>query len=207
MARIYLIRHAESQANTQGIYQGQTYDTSLSDLGRKQAEALGIHLSTQPISRVISSPLKRTQETAAQISSHYHLESRIIETNHGQWEGVSKTEIATRWPQLYQKWLTKPSGVIFPGGEDIYHTQFRTISWFQEIVDLSGTTAVVTHDNIIRIILCHIFGYSLDRLWQFDLHPAAVTTITCEDGHITDVILNETIHLQDLLVDVASHAL
>ena len=40
MTKIYLVRHAESLANAQGIYQGQTYDTPLSNLGKKQAAAL-----------------------------------------------------------------------------------------------------------------------------------------------------------------------
>ena len=100
MAKIYLVRHAESIANVQGIYQGQTYDTDLSKRGVMQAQALAQHFQYIPISRVIASPLKRTLQTATIVAFNKHLpvqlESQIIETNHGEWEGKHKDVIKKR---------------------------------------------------------------------------------------------------------------
>lgn len=56
MAKIFFIRHAESIANTQGIYQGQTYDTPLSPLGVRQARLLAQRLARENLSFVIASP-------------------------------------------------------------------------------------------------------------------------------------------------------
>ena len=40
---IYIIRHGETDYNRQGIVQGQGVDTSLNDLGRRQASAFFEH--------------------------------------------------------------------------------------------------------------------------------------------------------------------
>src|SRR3989344_4093653 len=155
MAKIYLIRHAESLANTWGIFQGQTYDTGLSPLGRLQSIALKNRFSTEKLNGVYASPLKRTRQTAKTLGKHIN-EPALLETNHGEWEGKSKIQIQTAWPDLYHKWLTFPSQVIFPNGAALVDTASRTINWFNHLTDQPGTFAVVTHANIIQIILCHL---------------------------------------------------
>lgn len=82
MAKIYLIRHAESIANTQGKYQGQTYDTPLSPLGEMQSQALRNRFVGTRFDQVFSSPLKRTTQTAMAISQNVTFASEIVETNH-----------------------------------------------------------------------------------------------------------------------------
>jgi len=64
---IIVVRHAESVANTEGIYQGQTYDTDLSELGKKQTKALANRLNDLELRKIITSPLKRTYKTAGSI--------------------------------------------------------------------------------------------------------------------------------------------
>ena len=52
MAKIYLIRHGESIANTLSIYQGQTYDTDLSPLGNRQVYALHDYFVGKTVSAI-----------------------------------------------------------------------------------------------------------------------------------------------------------
>jgi len=207
MARIYLVRHAESVANTRGIYQGQTYDTPLSPLGRLQAQALADYFLNHHLDHLVVSPLLRTRQTAGKVGVTQklplNLDSRIIETNHGRWEGISKFEIQNRWPDVISVWNTRPSQAVFPDGESFIQTQARVLSWWQEIVNLPGDTLVITHDNIIRIILAHLDRMDLDRIWDFDLHPASVTIV---ENNRT-LTLNDTSHLDGLLANLDQHAL
>src|SRR3990167_7819914 len=102
---IVIIRHAESVSNAQGIYQGQTHDTGLSLLGKKQAKALAKRLKIFGVRKIITSPLKRTHQTALAVADETGckivVDKTIIETNHGVWEGKHKDWIAQNFTDIY----------------------------------------------------------------------------------------------------------
>jgi probable phosphoglycerate mutase len=211
MAKIYLVRHAESVANTKGIYQGQTYDTELSVVGKKQARALANYFTNIKVDKIFASPLLQTKETAHAVTrlkqTNIFETPELIETNHGQWEGLEKKIISDRWPNLYQLWLTRPSEVKFPEGETFLETKKRVINWWNKRVDKDENVLIVTHDNIIRIIIAEVLGLDLDNIWKFQLSPAAVTVIEVEKGNYKLLTLDEKHHLKNLLVNLSNHAL
>lgn len=210
---VYLVRHGESVANTQGIYQGQTYDTPLSELGQKQADALGKRLRGVAIDRLVTSPLTRTRQTAEAIATwqgdlQVEIEPEIIETNHGQWEGKPVLMIKDQWPREYRIWQTEPSRAEFPGGETYAETRERTMRWWNEFLPIAhGTTVVVTHDNIIRAILVDTLAMQPDALWNMELQPAAITKVTRVDNNVKVTAVNDTNHLEGLRANLANHAL
>lgn len=211
MAKIYLVRHGESVANTKGIYQGQTYNTPLSVMGKKQAEALANYFKDKDINMILTSPLMRTKETAQKVANLKHLKifdtPEIIETNHGEWEGLGKKVISDKWPNIYQLWLKRPSEVGFPGGETFLETRKRVICWWNSMNKEDINILVVTHDNIIRIIVAEVIGLSLNNIWRFQLNPAAVTIVGAENGNYRLLALDEKSHLRKLLVNLSNHAL
>ena len=198
---VYLIRHAESIANTQGVYQGQTYNTFLSTLGIKQARALCQRLADIRFDIIYCSPLQRTIQTA-RVLGKLITEPALLETNHGQWEGLTKQTIAKRWPKMYAQWFDDPTHVIFPRGESFLTTQKRVLAWWRKL-DHRCNVAAVTHDNILRIIIADILNLPLSSLWQFHLNPAAITIV--DDQQL--VCLNDTNHLIGLETNLTTHAL
>ena len=211
MATIYLVRHAESIANTQGTYQGITYDTDLSEAGKQQAEALARLFDSVEIGQIIASPLKRTMQTAAFVARAKDMEvfaeRQIIETNHGQWEGKHKDEIRRTWPRLYRKWQRFPSSTKFPDGEHFLETQKRVVIWWREFSQTEKDSLVVSHDNIIRVIVAKILNMKLNRIWKFHLQPTAITQINSTNGTSALVRLGDGKHLEDLSVNLSMHAL
>ncbi len=212
MVKIYLVRHAESVANTRGIYQGQTYDTELSVRGKSQAQALAQCFKRISFSRVIASPLKRTMQTATIVALNKHLpvqvEPQIIETNHGDWEGKHKEIIKKTWPWIYRKWSRFPSSTKFPQGEHFLETQKRVLEWWQLFCqNISSDTLVMSHDNIIRIIVARILNRKLNKIWKFHLQPTAITEVSVTKDKITLVSLGDSKHLGGLDVDLSMHAL
>lgn len=212
MATIYLVRHAESFANVQGIYQGQTYDTDLSECGTLQAQALAKLFQSISISQIIASPLKRTMQTAASVALSKQLtvqaESQIIETNHGDWEGKHKDVIKKTWPWIYKKWTRFPSSTKFPQGEHFLETQKRVLGWWQLFCRaVTVDTLVVSHDNIIRIIVARILNRKLNKIWKFHLQPTAITEVSVIKEKIVLVSLGDSKHLEGLEVDLSMHAL
>lgn len=69
-SRIFIVRHGETNENVEGIIQGQL-DTLLNEVGYQQASKTGAALRNESITRVISSPLKRTLDTAQEIATHH----------------------------------------------------------------------------------------------------------------------------------------
>ena len=228
LGKIIAVRHAESIANTQGVYQGQTYDTELSDLGKKQAEALANRLTfkggtlqglpagktSMNISRIISSPLKRTYQTAMEISKlsdcPVEVSDLIVETNHGEWEGLSKTKIMEDYSHIYNLWLQHPSGAIFPGGEAFVETLGR-VEQFLETSSFDDGTVVVTHDNIVRIMVTLANGWTLDDIWTHDIEPATLNIFEVNKinnkNRLKILKLNDNIHLEGIRADLGKHAL
>jgi phosphoserine phosphatase len=214
MTKFIIVRHGESIANTQGIYQGQTYDTDLSELGKKQAKALAKRVKEMGIVKIMASPLKRTYQTALEASKLLGIpvekNNLIIETNHGEWEGKSKLWIEQNHRGLYQQWLNSPGEVGFPGGETFLQTFERVQNFIAGSLSVVNTL-IVTHDNIIRIIAAMADGLSLDDIWKYDIEPAAINYFEVSGingkSRLKALKLNDNGHLEGLRVDLGRHAL
>lgn len=211
MAKIYLVRHGESIANTKGIYQGQTCNTDLSLLGQNQAKRLAIKFKDIHLDQIITSPLVRTLDTAKTVEQVKNvgilIEPLVIETNHGQWEGKHKDVIQNDWLEIYQTWVNMPGETKFPNGEKFTQTQDRVLNWWRNIICQENDTLVVTHDNIIRIILVEILKQNLNTIWGFTLKPTGITEIEIVDSIPTIKYINDTKHLAGLVDNIAKHAL
>ena len=211
---IVIVRHAESISNTQGIYQGQTYDTDLSELGKKQAKALAERLKVFGAKKIITSPLKRTHQTAKAVADEIGCEiefnHRIIETNHGAWEGQHKDWINENYTDMYDIWLKTPSRVVFPNGESFMDTVKRTLE-FLENTDFEPDTVVITHDNILRAMISLINNTDIDSMWEISLETAALNFFEVNKVDQKNVFrilkLNDVGHLAGLRNDIHHHAL
>lgn len=82
-------------------------------------------------------------------------------------------------------------------------TQVRVINWWTKIKDEKQNILVVSHDNILRIIIAHFLKMRLDDIWKFCLHPTAITII--ESNKL--VCLNDKNHLMGIDADLSTHAL
>ncbi|MFA7309909.1 MAG: histidine phosphatase family protein [Candidatus Paceibacterota bacterium] len=71
MKTVYFVRHGESEGNAGPIFQGM--DSPLTDEGKQQALDIAERCSKLPVELLISSPAKRTAETAQAISERSHI--------------------------------------------------------------------------------------------------------------------------------------
>ncbi|OGM19188.1 hypothetical protein A2771_02630 [Candidatus Woesebacteria bacterium RIFCSPHIGHO2_01_FULL_38_26b] len=214
LRRLIVVRHGESVANKQGIYQGQTFDTDLSELGIKQARALAKRLKSSDIIKIITSPLKRTFQTAQTVANEVGCEievnEMIIETNHGKWEGKHKDWIKKNFLPIYELWHSKPSEVIFPEGEAFIDTVKRTLN-FLENTNFESNSLIVTHDNIIRAMISLISNLDIDKMWEIPLETASVNFIEVNMINRKNLFrvlkLNDLDHLVGLRNNIKFHAL
>lgn len=81
MITITFIRHGQSEDNPRGIWAGWK-DAPLSELGIRQAKALGDHLSTTRIDLIYSSPLLRARQTGEAVQSSQSIPPALITNPH-----------------------------------------------------------------------------------------------------------------------------
>lgn len=213
--RILLARHGETPWNAEGRYQGQE-DIALSPVGEAQAQALGERLRDVRIDRAVSSPLSRSLRTAQyalgpQRAAMLTTDDGLKEIAHGTWEGLLASEIRERDPQRLQAWRDTPHEVLMPEGESLQHVFDRAWPAFTRACDGLGagdTLLVVAHDAVNRVLLCHVLGIPLARLWSFRQAP---TTLNLLEGAGVDrlevVRLNDCAHHTPLFGEAVHRAL
>jgi probable phosphoglycerate mutase len=159
-AAIWLIRHAESEWNALGLWQGQA-NPPLSQRGRAQAEALASKLRIARFDALVSSDLLRARETAEIVAQAIGLplvcDARLRERNLGAWSGLTHAEIASRWPVDFARVQARDLDVRPGGGESIRDVALRARGCFEDLArdGASGRIGVVAHGGVIRA-LCDV---------------------------------------------------
>ena len=97
MLRLILIRHGETERNSEAKLQGGESDVPLNERGRKQAVCLGLALRGERLEAIYSSPLKRAFDTAQAISVHHLLKVQTVdalaELDMGVIDGLDLAEV------------------------------------------------------------------------------------------------------------------
>jgi alpha-ribazole phosphatase len=181
--RLLLIRHGAPHDDGRGRCYG-SLDIGLSDVGRRQSEALAARLEDAPISLVVSSPRARAKETAATLGRDARIDQRLRELDFGALEGRRFEEIEREQPDLYRRWMTEPTRVRFPGGEGFEDVRSRTAAAISELVNSSGdgAIAVVTHAGVVRAALADALALPSERIFRFDVGYCRVTVVDWFDG-------------------------
>ncbi|MDU3113518.1 MAG: histidine phosphatase family protein [Megasphaera sp.] len=202
MARIILIRHGETQWNIEGRYQGQE-DTHLSERGQLQGRMVADGLKNTPIDVAISSPLERSYMTCSFCASLHGLtvlkDDRLLEINHGDWEGRLADDIKANYPKEFQRWHTAPYTVTMPGkgGESLEDVRRRVRAAFDEYVQKyeGKTVLVAAHDAVNKAIICDVLGLDMSHFWQIKQDNTCINVLEYQDGTWRLVLLNSTNHM------------
>ncbi len=201
--RLYLIRHGQTQWNLESRCQGFS-DTSLTELGIKQAQAIGEDLKDKKVRSVHSSTLSRAQNTARIIASFYNLEINcdpdLRELNQGDLEGLNSTQLREKHSTLLNEWFLKPASLVIPGGEALEQVQDRAWEAICKIAnqESKGDAAVVSHNLTILTILCKVLDLPLTHFRRLKQDVAAINTLEFTSNGPTIISLNDTCHLEHL---------
>jgi probable phosphoglycerate mutase len=132
--RLIIWRHGRTEWNAIGRFQGQL-DPPLDAEGRHQAARVAPHLVASGLAPestvVLSSDLARASETAAALTALLGVPLRLApglrEHGLGSWEGLTRDEVATRFPDQYADWVAgRP--VSGRGGEEPAAVTARAIA-------------------------------------------------------------------------------
>lgn len=190
--RIYLLRHAQTEANRNHIIQGQG-DSPLTPEGLQNTYRTALCLQTKNIDMIFSSPLGRTAQTSHIIADTIGIHRKEIVFL----EGLKEIDLKP-WAQEKISLLDSSDAVSsyktfkdFPllfrpdCGENFTDVQRRVQESFHQIVNrclMDANIVVVSHSVTIRAFLLSIDGYDFDRIWDYEIHPLSVTEILYQNS-------------------------
>jgi broad specificity phosphatase PhoE len=183
---LVLTRHGATDRSDPEQHLGQRLDVELSAQGRKQAAALAKRLRGVAFERVITSPLLRARQTADAVAEgRAEIETRLIEMDYGDWEGLTYDEIRARDAAARAVWEADPASLACPGGESGNEVAARVRSWLEEMIEATAgneepdhRVLAVGHSTTNRILLCVCLGVALrDYRRRFKQEPANLTVL------------------------------
>jgi probable phosphoglycerate mutase len=203
MTQLLLIRHAVNDFVKTGRLAGWTPEVHLNEEGKAQAEALGRRLAETPINRIYSSPLERTMETAEAIQRHHpHVSilqnTEIGEVRYGDWEGKSIAALQGR--KMWHVVQEYPSRAYFPNGETMRGVQTRAVNALETLAEQHPreTVVIVSHADLIKMVLAHFLGMHLDNFQRIVVSPASISSLQLGYGRPYIGTINDTAHIQQM---------
>ncbi len=193
MVTLYVVRHGRTEANATGRLLGRA-DPGLDSLGQRQAAALAEVLPAR--SRVISSPLRRCQETAVFLSDQVETDPRLVELDYGELDLQPLSEIPA---EVWAAWRADP-GFRPPGGETLEELAARVGGLLDELRDDSDTGEVilVTHVSPVKAALAWALGVGVEVSWRSFVAPASITRIAIGERGPSLLGFNADFHLRHL---------
>ncbi len=191
---IYVVRHGETNANTEGYLQGQS-DDSLNENGRRLAVVTGRAMQGIRFDACISSPLSRASETAEIILREsgngdvtIGFDDRIKEIKMGAWEHRHfRPEAREVDAEQIVLFLTDPFRFAgFPDGETILQVCHRMQAFLKDLTarDDGRTYLVTTHGCALRAMLNGLYDDPSDFWHGHVPYNCAVNVIEAKGGAV-----------------------
>lgn len=180
--KLVLVRHGQTDFNVKHLLPGQLPGIPLNEEGRSEAQATATGLSGLPLTAIIASPLERTLETAGFISAGRNLtiqqDRDLLDTDYGRFSGQNYEDLDKSDP-AWARFVTEPT--FAPGGvESFALVQRRAVRAAERWRFANGEgewVALVTHADLVKLIIAHYLRIPLDSVPLFSIDNAAVSLL------------------------------
>jgi len=157
--RLYLVRHAQSEANVRKILDTALPGPPLTELGRQQAEALVETFADEPIAAVYASRALRARQTAGPLAAARSADVQVLDGVHevdvGDLEGRGDQEAIETYGKVVHQWTQGALEVPLPGGESGHDVRARYVTAVDRLRERHDGTdeavVLVSHGGAIRL--------------------------------------------------------
>lgn len=196
--KVYLIRHGKDDDR----YRGGWANLGLIEEGERQADQLATFLKEKqqeyPISKIISSDLKRTIQTAEAIQKELHIPMELSknwrEMNNGDLAGMLNSIALEKYPGLFFNTLKMDE--CYPNGESPINFFNRIKNAFHTLLkdQQNDHVAIVTHSGVINIIyhLVKSIEWS-NKNKSFPIKNASLHVLEYKNGTATFIEENKVV--------------
>jgi len=208
--RLFLIRHGESEGNTELRLQGQG-EYPLTERGLEQSRLLAERLRRLSLAALYSSPIRRARLTAGVIGEATGLEVTelpdVQEYDFGELSGMTYRELVEKHPEIVEQYRSGPDYPSFPGAEDREAFRRRVCEALWGVVERhpGASAAVVTHAGPIAVFCLEVLGLPYRRPLPLRIYNGSITVVEVRDGPPSErdprpravlAALNDTCHLK-----------
>jgi broad specificity phosphatase PhoE/ribonuclease HI len=182
---VILLRHGVTAHTAERRFSGPGgEDPGLNGEGVEQVRRAATSLGRRGgIDAIVSSPLRRTLESAAEVA--IALETEVVvedgfrEASFGEWDGLTVAEVEERWPTELEAWVGSPD-VAPPGGESMTSVRERVERSLEEMLTShrGRTVVIVSHVNPIKLAVRYCLDAPFDVVNRLLVAPASLTTLS-----------------------------
>lgn len=142
------------------------------------------------VDRVVSSPLVRARQTAAEFGVDVSIDERWIELAYGEYEGVPHADVPS---EVWNQWRRDPDFVP-AGGEALSALDARVRAACDELVEEAAerNVVVVSHVSPMKSAVAWALGTDLSVSWRTHLSTASVCRIEMRGRGPVLLSFNET---------------
>ena len=188
---LVLVRHGVTEHTTGRRFSGGLAGSNpgLSDEGRAQAASVAKWLGpvAERIDAVVTSPVRRTRETAAVLAEALGREvveePGFAEMEFGAWDGMAFGDVAEQHRDDLEAWLGSLDAAPGRTGESFREVEARVLSALQRVLDehAGRTVVVVSHVTPIKTLVAHVLEAPLLSVFRMELAPASVSVVSFFD--------------------------
>jgi len=186
------------------MVQGRGIDSSLNDLGRKQAESFYKAYSDILFDKIYTSSLRRTKESVQGFIDDglpYESLEGLDEISWGDYEGqFFDPEMHQRYLDSIEEWKAGKLDTAISGGESpnqVMERQKKSIDYILSNED-EETILICCHGRAIRILVCWLLNHPLEKMDRFLHQNLCLYELSYSNNAFSLVRENDTKHLEGL---------
>jgi broad specificity phosphatase PhoE len=124
-------------------------------------------------------------------------DARLRELNFGDWEGLTRVEIAERFPESQRAWQTDPLRARLPNGESVLEAAARVNGFLLDMIERHSdqTVLIVTHGGALQIFCCLFCNGNLSLRRHFRFANASLSAVRLAARGAEILLLNDAHHL------------
>lgn len=191
---LFVMRHGESIWNKENKFTGWV-DIGLSEKGKEEALLAGSQLMEFDLDHIITSDLKRTQQTAVLLLKYrpdnrknnilFHIAEEIKERNYGDLAGINKAELRLKYGEEQMHKWRRSYWDSPPSGENLHDVRKRVGAHFDKsvrpLLQENKNVLMIAHGNTLRALFVHLGFKNETTIENFEVATATPIVIDLVD--------------------------
>ena len=177
----YIIRHADKEEGDFYNLKLRHKDPPISEKGRLKAQNLISYFSDKSIDRIYISDYVRTAQTIENVAEKKGIspivDNRLNEIDNGLIEGLSEQILQQQYPDIWNAYQGRDRDFQFPEGESGEEARKRIESFFNAKQASNEDLILVSHDGLIRLLMCYLLEIPVYRRWDFQVDTCGIMEI------------------------------
>ena len=199
MEKVILVRHGETDKNTQGKMHSAGDAEPISPIGIDQIKKTAERLREfNPVKVYSSKEIRAVQSgelLAEAITIPFETIEGLQERNWGDFSGKSWEEVRKVLDPMN---LEERYKYIPPNGESWEVFENRLISSIESLLQKhkDENIIIVTHGGAIRALMPHLLNTPKEESFRYNPDNASITVFDYDNGKYLEVLVNDTGHLK-----------